>query len=446
MSENQYIDILRKGSEYWNNWRLENPEKKLVVGNINFRGQNLNGLDLQGADLNSIDFSGANLHEINLQRANLFQANFRQASLEDVDFSYSDLTNAYLNDLDLRNTKFLSTKLDGADLQKSNLQSVNLERALSRGTNFCKANLEKAYLNQAALHQAVLSFAKLNSANLVQAGLIRADLSNSDLSEADLTDAELTGAWLRNTKFCKANLTKAKLLNSQLSEADFAEATLVDCWVYGISAWKINNLDTATQKNLIITRNDEPIITVDDLEIAQFIYILLTNQKICRVIDTITSKVVLIIGRFTTERKVVLDAIRQELRNRNYTPIMFDFTRPVSKNFIETVNILTGMSRFVIADLTDTKVVLQELESIVKGFPSVPVQPLLLRGSEPTAVLLDFADYPTFMEVHQYSSCEDLILSINEFVISPAEAKAEEICERRRNMEKMISDLKANEK
>ena len=36
---------------------------------------------------------------------------------------------------------------------------------------------------------------------------------------------------------------------------------------------------------------------------------MLHNQKIRDVIDTITSKAVLILGRFTDERKAVLDAL-----------------------------------------------------------------------------------------------------------------------------------------
>jgi hypothetical protein len=49
---------------------------------------------------------------------------------------------------------------------------------------------------------------------------------------------------------------------------------------------------------------------------------MLNNQKVLDVIDTITSKVVLILGRFTAERKAVLDALREELRQRNYLPIL----------------------------------------------------------------------------------------------------------------------------
>ena len=131
----------------------------------------------------------------------------------------------------------------------------------------------------------------------------------------------------------KANLLKANLSGAYLSEAtrcsslvgtDFSGANLTDCSIYGVSAWGLK-LDGATQLNLVITPLWESAITVDNLEIAQFIYLLLNNQKIRQVIDTITSKVVLILGRFTEERKRVLDAIREELRRNNLTPYIIRF-------------------------------------------------------------------------------------------------------------------------
>lgn len=99
--------------------------------------------------------------------------------------------------------------------------------------------------------------------------------------------------------------------------------------VYATSVWDVK-LEGALQSNLIITNpsSNEPTITVDNLKIAQFIYLLLNNQEIRDVIDTITSKVVLILGRFTPERKAVLDALRDELRKRNYSPVLFDFDKP----------------------------------------------------------------------------------------------------------------------
>ena len=63
---------------------------------------------------------------------------------------------------------------------------------------------------------------------------------------------------------------------------------------------------------------------VDNIKVAQFIYLLLNNEEVRHVIDTITSKAVLILGRFSPERKIILDRLREELRKRHYVPIMFD--------------------------------------------------------------------------------------------------------------------------
>src|SRR5260221_13902030 len=137
------------------------------------------------------------------------------------------------------------------------------------------------------------------------------------------------------------------LSTARLIGTNFADATLTNCIIFGISAWRVE-LKGATQNNLVITLDNEPTITVDNLKIAQFIYLLLNNQEIRDVIDTITSKVVLILGRFTPERKIILDALREKLRNRNYTPVLFDFEKPVSRDFTETVSTLAHLARFII--------------------------------------------------------------------------------------------------
>ena len=138
--------------------------------------------------------------------------------------------------------------------------------------------------------------------------------------------------------------------------------------------WDVT-LTGSSQKGLVITPPGEAAITVDSLKVAQFIYLLLENPEIRDVIDTITSKVVLILGRFTLARKPVLDALRDKLREKGYSPVLFDFEKPATRSYRETVSTLAHMARFVVADLTDAKVVLQELERIVPALPSVPIQP-----------------------------------------------------------------------
>ena len=77
--------------------------------------------------------------------------------------------------------------------------------------------------------------------------------------------------------------------------------------VYGIFAWDLK-LDGTVQSNLVITPVGQATIQVDNLDVAQLIYLLLNNDKIRDVIDTVGKKAVLILGRFTPERKTVLES------------------------------------------------------------------------------------------------------------------------------------------
>src|SRR5262249_46060131 len=231
---------------------------------------------------------------------------------------------------------------------------------------------------------------------------------------------------LRGADLSEADLAGVNFIEARLVETNLTNANLTGCQIYGISAWNLT-LEGAQQKDLIITRNDEPVITVENLEVAQFIYLLLHNEKIRDVIDTLTSKAVLILGRFTPERKAVLDTLREELRKRDYLPIVFDFDKPASKDLTGTVSTLANLARFIIADLTDPSSVPHELATVVPG-TVVPVQPVLLEGQREYAMFIDLKRrYHWVLEPYQYASSERLIAQLEERVIGPAEAKAQEL-------------------
>lgn len=311
------------------------------------------------------------------------------------------------------------------------------------------AGLQGQDLRNVDLSHAYLAFADLSQADLRGANLTRADLSGAKLIKADLREADFEGAFLVATKFnearlngagffcanlafadfTEANLSESFLVGAILAETNFQEATLDGSFVHATSAWNVN-LTGTKQSNLVITQGSEPTVTLDNLEMAQFVYLLLNNERVRDVIDTITSKVVLILGRFTDERKKILDALREELRKRDYSPILFDFDKPVSKTTAETISTLAGMARFVIADITDAKSVLQELERIVPKSPSLPVRPILLDSQEEPGMFDSFEPYPWFLSVFRYKNMPHLLASIPE-VILPANDGAEEIRKKR---------------
>jgi hypothetical protein len=301
--------------------------------------------------------------------------------------------------------------LRGADLHQAHLHQAHLR----------EADLREAHLREAHLRRAGLDEADLGGADLGGADLRRADLRRADLRRADLRRADLRRADLRKATLQQANLTGAVLLGTNFEGAD-----LTGCVIYGISAWDVK-LEGTTQLNLVITPRGKPEITVDNLEVAQFIYLLLHNEKIRGVIETITSKAVLILGRFTPERKAVLDAIREELRRRNYLPIVFDFEQPASRDLTETISTLAHMTRFIIADLTEAKSIPQELQRIIPDLPSVPVQPVLQASAEEYSMFEHFRRYPWVLETYRYQDLEEAIASLSEKVIAPAELKAHEL-------------------
>lgn len=200
--------------------------------------------------------------------------------------------------------------------------------------------------------------------------------------------------------------------NMSLVKTDLSNTEIDGAMVYGTSAWDLK-LDGSSQQNIYIS-DANLTITVPNIELAQFIAMLVTNSKIREIIDTITSKVVLILGRFTQSRKEVLDRIKCELQNYGYVPVLFDFMGPQSRDLTETIIALASMSKFVVADLSEAKSVPQELSSFVPHFPSIPVQPIIQRTAKPYGMFEHFERYPWVLDKIGYSdhSIPDLVKSI----------------------------------
>src|SRR5215217_3922941 len=375
MADQTHLEILRQGLDAWNLWREQYPAIKPDLSEADLKWQPYGPYSRDVSRLSGRNFSRTNLSE-------------------------ADLSGAYLSKADLSEADFSKADIGGLDLSGLDLHGLDLS-----GKNLSGKNLSGADLSEADLSEANLSEADLSGANLSRAGLSWANLSRADLSEVDLSGADLR---------C-----------STLVQTNLERTTLEGCRIYGISAWSLN-LEGTKQQNLNVSDYGEPAISVDNLEVAQFIYLLLNNERIRQVIDTIASKVVLILGRFTSERKAVLEALRESLRQHDYLPVLFDFAKPTSRDLTETISTLAHMARFIIADITDAKSIAQELQAIVPNL-SVPVQPLLLASEYEYGMFESFKKYPWVLEVYRYDNPDEVLTSLESKIISPSEAKATEL-------------------
>jgi uncharacterized protein YjbI with pentapeptide repeats len=367
MANAEQLAILKQGVEVWNKWRLENRGLRVDLSGASFREAVLSGADLDEADLSWGKFPGAHLKGANLT---------------------------------------------GADLNRANLTKADLGKANLRKANLSEANLWKA---------------QLSGANLREAKLWRANLWGADLSEADLMGANLRVADLGHANLSNANLTSADLGRAILVGTKIEKVTVSGSKIYGINVWDLEG-EFKEQKDLIITPPDTPIITVDNIKVAQFIYLILNNEEIRDVINTLTSKSVLILGRFAIpERKSILDALRNKLREYDLLPIVFDFDRPTNKDFTETIKTLAGLCYFVIADVTNPKSSPLELQATIPDY-QIPFVPIIQEGEQPFAMMVDLQKkYNWVLATRTYSSKEALIKALRKGIIEPAMQKHNEL-------------------
>jgi uncharacterized protein YjbI with pentapeptide repeats len=374
---------------------------RTVLKAANLSGMDLRGARLAGADLVGVDLSGAALSGADLGDAYLSTANLSGAILT----GHTNLCRADLSGANLSSRCDLS----GAVLLGANLSRANLSTA-----NFTHSNLSSASLRKAQAPDAIFRYAVFYHANLSGGSFERADLSNAYVKWANLSGADLSGAHLAETDLQYANLV----------EANLAGADLTGCKIYGVSTWGLKFSETTKQHNLIITAEHEAAVVVDRIEVAQFVYLLLQNEKIRDVIDTIGKKGVLLLGRFTGGRLAVLERLREELRKRGFVPMVFTFDRPETKDFSETIRLLAGLSHFVIVDVTNPRSAPLELQATVPEC-MVPFVPIMDQTEEPFAMLRDLwvKHRDWVLKPIRYSSVDRLIEVLDTKIIGPAQAR-----------------------
>jgi hypothetical protein len=200
--------------------------------------------------------------------------------------------------------------------------------------------------------------------------------------------------------------------------------TLTGCRIYGVSVWGAK-LQGAKQLNLNVSDENEPAIMVDNLEVAQFIYLLLNHKKLRDVLNAITERGVLILGRFGGGGLEVLEAIAAKLRDSKYQPFIFDFDRPAHSNYTETVKTLVGLSRFVIVDLSGPSVP-QELYATVPHF-KIPFVPIIEEGRRQYSMVVDILEYPWVLNPPvRFVDVDHLVRAMPTQIIAPAEQRVKD--------------------
>ncbi|GLC78325.1 pentapeptide repeat-containing protein [Lacrimispora brassicae] len=279
-----------------------------------------------------------------------------------------------------------------------NFSDVDLHMSSLRNGEYCECSFDGAKITFADLVDTHFESCTFRNVNMRVTAIGSATFTNCVFEDADLSYCSS-----KDTSFEGSEFINTKLEHINFVSSNFKNAKLINCSVYGISSWDLD-LKDSVQKNLVITKEDQPVITVDNIELAQFIYLMINNSRLRNIIDTITSKVVLVLGNFSPQRKAVLDEIRERLRQHDFVPVMFDFEKPTSRNLTETVFTLSNMSKFVIADLSSARSIGHELSAIVPRLPSVFFYPIILKDEKEYGMFEDFSSYSWVKPVIEYET------------------------------------------
>lgn len=311
------------------------------------------------------------------------------------------------------------------DLCDATFEDVCLGYVDMRGAKMDRVRFTQNYLTWSAMKGAQLECASLCDADLPHIRLLDANLMGVNLSGANLQGADFSRANLAGVNLKGADLRGAILEYANMVGANVEGAKLDGAHVYGVSAWDLRG-QPASSTDLIVTPQHTPSITTDNIRVAQFIYLLVNNPEIRDVLDTVTRKVVLLLGRFKPERKAVLDALKVELRSRNLVPVIFDFDQAEARDITETITLLARISRFVIADLTEPSSIPQELQAIAPDV-AVPIRLIIQEPHAPYAMAKDLKKYPWVIKPFKYTDINHLLAQLDADIIHVANAVAESI-------------------
>ena len=384
----------------------QSTEQRLVLYRANLSGVNLCGADFARAGLRTANFREATLRKAYFEGANLEGVDFRGADLTEADLSNANLQDADFRKATLEGVTFSGSSLIGANLYEADLSGLDIRRAVLRGAILKGAKLRDANLIRAEIDYTNLSGCDLRGAKLIRASLRNSDLREADFSEADLGEADLSNADLRGAKLCSS-----RLVESNLTRANLIRSDLTGCKVYGVSVWDTRIGKRTKMRDLVISKDEQPLITVYDIEIAHFIYMILENTKVKNVIDTLRTKAILILGAFDDESMPIFTILKEAIRGYGYLPLLFDFEAPETQEYMETVRTMALLSSFVIVDLSSRSGQLHELASLVRD-TYIPFATIARDGTKITAMQGEFRHCYWYKEKYFSYSSENAVKRI----------------------------------
>ena len=136
----------------------------------------------------------------------------------------------------------------------------------------------------------------------------------------------------------------------------------------------------------------------------------LADDAMSQVFGTGAKHLVLVLGRFSGERKAMLNSLCDDLRQRDYLPLVLDFgPNRVGVDLKATIAKLTRLSRFVVVDATGAASVWRMLVKAIPEMPWVVWQPMIQANAVEPTPFEDLISFPWVLVPCRYWDVDGLL-------------------------------------
>jgi hypothetical protein len=221
-------------------------------------------------------------------------------------------------------------------------------------------------LSRASLYRAFAEGLNLRNAEFEGSHVEEGDFSRADFRGQPFAVPRSTRQSSRVQTSTARHLSTGNLNRVILVGALFRVKEITETAVYGIAAWDLVTSDEMKQSKLLIEKTYEFYsdliqqgkiqMTVDDIELAQFVYYLNDRKKMRDTLNILNDKGVLLLGRFKDGGLERLYSICEWLQRKGYMAMIFDFARPDNLSLSETVVTMASRSKLILVDLPGASV------------------------------------------------------------------------------------------
>lgn len=220
-----YLNILKKGTAYWNKWREQNNYKKITIkNNLVIENFNLDNVNFKNVDFQNILFYNCSLNNAVFTHSNLRVIEFRKCKLNNTTFYKSELYSMRFYACEMNHSSFKNIKSDYWDILNCNLNNALFENIPK--TDYASIiNIQNCSAMNLVIKKCELEL----KANKLLAK--KSKIINSEIKIEELNNSNFEGSIFNNIKTRIGTITKCNLDNSQFINVyfwltDFNESSL----------------------------------------------------------------------------------------------------------------------------------------------------------------------------------------------------------------------------